>query len=128
MRLLVSLVALLVAAGPAAPVFARMIGGPPVHACHCDARGGHAHCACPICFPELVETDVPAIDPTTQIATGICGDDDPAWRTLAVPAVPAVGFSLAPVIRSVAAAPSTNDLSTQWTDSPDPRPPRPAFG
>ena len=117
------LLALLVAAGPSAPVFARMIGGPPAHACHCDSRGGHAHCACPICFPELAALDVPNGDP---IATGICGDDDPAWRTLAVPAVPASGFALLLDERATEVSRSDEDVPTQWTHSLDPRPPRTA--
>ena len=119
------LVALVVAAGPAGPVFARMLGGPPAHACHCDTRGGHAHCACPICFPELAALDVPNGDP---IASGICGDDDPAWRTLSVPAVPASGFALLLEERVIDTSPVADQRPAQWSRAPDPRPPRLPLG
>ena len=124
-RLVVSIFALLVALGPSAPSLARMISGPPAHACHCDVRGGHGHCACPICFPELAARDAHSVDPTAPIATGACGDEDPAWRTLAVPGIPPSGFRLVAVtIGPVVTAPISRDLTTQWTQGPDPRPPR----
>lgn len=124
-RSVLVLLALLVAAGPSAPVFARMLGGPPAHACHCDTRGGHAHCACPICFPELATLDAPSGDP---IATGICGDDDPAWRTLAMPIVATSGFTLLVDERCVVASPPVEDTPAQWSRAPDPRPPRTHVG
>jgi len=34
------------------PALARVLHGPATHVCHCEARGGHTSCACPVCHPD----------------------------------------------------------------------------
>lgn len=111
---------LLVSVGAAMPTYARLLGGPHAHACTCEVRGGHAHCACPLCFPELNEIDTHG----APSLTGRCGTDDPGWRTLASPAVPTSDFVLvAPILRIE--LPLSPPLSpTQWAERPELPPPR----
>jgi hypothetical protein len=106
--------------GAGLPTYVRLTIGGADHACHCEARGGHAACACPICFPDLDEDGV-RHDVSVK---GRCGDDDPGWRTLAQPSVPTTGFVVAPAPEGVVVRVSMRQLSTQWSHAPDPRPPR----
>jgi hypothetical protein len=125
-RLLVTalsaLVALLVSVGASMPAYARLLGGPAAHVCHCEpsAGSGHAACACPICFSEL--NDVDAFGAPT--VAGRCGTDDAGWRTLSDPAVPSVGFVvLAPAAR-VAPTSAWPLEPPQWRERPELPPPR----
>ncbi len=121
-RPLVVLIAVLVALGPAAPLFARFIA-PHAHVCHCETSNhGHATCECPICFPELRERQ--ANDGNVALK-GVCGDDDPMWRSFATPAVTTpVAFVVLPAPeRSLAVVPPP-ELQPRSNDPPDPKPPR----
>lgn len=123
-RVLIAMLSLLVAVGAAAPSYAHLVAGPAVHNCHCEARGGHAECACPICFPALRSPD-DAFAPS--LLKSSCGDDDPGWQTDAVRAVPpSLLVVLAPPLpdRLVPLLPVAAPPRLALT--PDPRPPREA--
>ena len=114
------LVAMLIAFGSAAPAYARVLFGPADHVCHCEARGGHATCGCPICFPELAADD----DGVLPTAKGRCGDDDAGIRTLAQPAVlPALGTVVGVLTRTPLATVLPRPPPPRH-DAPEPRPPR----
>lgn len=120
----IAILATLVAVGASLPTYARLVGGERDHACHCEARGGHAHCACPKCFPELASDDRLSA-PDRDTVSGRCGDDDPGWRTLAVPAVPANdGFVIVPPLTRAIVSRAPDTPPRQWSSAPDPRPPR----
>lgn len=125
LRLLVAVLSLVVGLGVMLPVYARMLGGPKPHACHCDTGRGHAHCECPICFPDLE----PSIDSLVVSLQGRCGDDDTGWRTYAEPAVAPAGLTaiVIAVPRSTPVRP-LRDLLPRSNDPPDPRPPRSFIG
>ena len=118
------LLSLLVAVGPAAPSYAHLVAGPAVHNCHCEARGGHAECACPICFPELRSPD-DAFAP--NLLKSSCGDDEPGWRSDAPRAVPSSTLVVvaAPLPERVA-PPLPMMAPPRLALTPDPRPPREA--
>jgi hypothetical protein len=122
-RPFVVVIAVLVALGPAAPLFARLLGGPRAHVCHCEVtKSGHAHCECPLCFPELRDRH----EPDGNIAIkGVCGDDDPVWRALTPPAIGASTehVALRLPVRVLEPEPPI-DLLPRSNDPPDPRPPR----
>lgn len=121
----VACLSLLVAVGAALPSYARLVGGPAEHVCHCEARGAHAggsiDCACPICFPELRSFD-DAFAP--NLLKGSCGDDDPGWKTDAVRAVPPALLVIlaAPPARVVPLLEALEPAHVRLT--PEPRPPR----
>jgi hypothetical protein len=58
----------------ALPIFARALGGPVVHVCHCAAHGGPASCGCPICNPDRDDLAF-----SEESIRGKCGDDDLAF-------------------------------------------------
>jgi hypothetical protein len=116
----VAALSILVALGATLPVYARFFAGPKAHACHCEIGAGHAHCACPICFPEL-EPDLLSM---TESVKGRCGDDDRGWRTLSEPAVlVAPVITLAPHARALPSS-SPSEIHPVAGDPPEPRPPR----
>jgi hypothetical protein len=120
LRALGLLLMVLVSVGGAMPAYARLVGGPHAHACNCEVVGGHAHCACPLCFPELNDVETfggPAM-------TGRCGVDDPGWRTLSSPAVPTSPFVLVALLVGVEQPRSLPLAPTQWADRPELPPPR----
>lgn len=124
LKLAIAILATLVAVGAPLPTYARLVGGERDHACHCESRGGHAHCACPKCFPELAADDG-LVAPDRDAVSGRCGDDDPGWRTLAIPAVPAnEGFVVVPPLARARVARAPDTPPPQWSSAPDPRPPR----
>src|SRR5580704_12802683 len=51
-HVLVLALVLPLALSSALPMFARALGGPAVHVCHCAVSGGHSTCGCPICNPD----------------------------------------------------------------------------
>jgi hypothetical protein len=55
----------------ALPMFARVLGGPAVHVCKCEIRGGHSTCGCPICNPDRDDLRL-----SESSIRGKCGDDD----------------------------------------------------
>lgn len=118
-RIGVLVLAAIIAAGAWLPVFSRLVAGPAAHVCHCDARGGHADCACVICFPELGEVEMFG----HASASGACGDDEAAVRPFAIPAV--VGASPTGVIAPSAriAAPRTAARAHEDWCAPPPTPP-----
>lgn len=123
-RLLVTALVVMVAVGAAMPAWARLAGGPPEHACKCEVRGGHAHCACPLCFPELGDDDL-----VTGLASakGKCGDDDPGWRTLACAGVPVSSFVVAPPLGRIEPEAAPPDALSHAVAPPEPPPPRRAL-
>ena len=125
LKLAIAILATLVAVGAPLPTYARLAAGERDHTCHCETRGGHAHCACPKCFPELASGDDKLAAHDRDAVSGRCGDDDPGWRTLAVPAVPANdGFVIVPPLVRVIVPRAPEPPPPQWSSAPDPRPPR----
>jgi hypothetical protein len=118
----VAVLALLVALGPSTGFYAKLVAGRAAHVCHCEVRGGHATCACPICFPELRGDD----DGDVATMKGVCGDDDPVVRAASYPAVALTPSSFVPAvdweIASSFAPPHA--LRPRSKEPPDPRPPR----
>jgi hypothetical protein len=83
------------------PVFARALGGPRVHVCRCEAKGGHSTCACPICHPDRKDYRL-----SKESIRGQCGDEDPVFGAdLAIALPPSRAFTVvrAPVSPSPAA-------------------------
>lgn len=121
------LVALGMFLGGLGPVVARGLAGPPVHACHCALGGAHTTCVCPICSPELRDSDDPEEGGGVATLRGTCGDEPHAvlakWLPLDVPLpgeVPVVTWERAP-------APSGERRRVGLTRSrPEPEPPRSA--
>lgn len=101
---LVAVVVLSTALGGLLPAFARLVGGPPVHACHCEVRGGHATCACPRCNAELRE-DADA-DAYGALRT-TCGEDEDV--TLGKALVSTLPATVSGVVRM--------GSLVQWSDS-----------
>ena len=121
LELALAVLSLIVALGGTLPAFARMAAGSKAHVCHCDTAGPHAHCECPICFPDLdtsLETRILSI-------SGKCGDDDTGWKTLSEPGVmPAPVITLVPAVRIVDPAFRVVDLASRRAEPPEPPPPR----
>lgn len=113
----------MVAVGAALPAWARTIAGPEAHVCHCETRGGHAHCACPVCFPELKDGNDDLFAGVPSMS-GRCGKDDPGWRTLACAGVPTSAFVVSPPLDHVTLSLAPPVFETQWVGPPDLRPPR----
>ncbi len=122
-KLFVLMVALLVSLGAAMPAWARLAAGPQAHNCKCEVRGGHAHCACPLCFPELREED----DFGSPTVSGRCGTDDPGWKTLASPAILLPGSFLVPALARLETVRPLALRLTQWSQRPELPPPRHAL-
>jgi hypothetical protein len=70
-RIFVMMLALPIVFERAWPSVVEYAFGAPAHLCHCDVRGGHATCACPVCHPE--DADLKARVLAVQ---GPCGDED----------------------------------------------------
>jgi hypothetical protein len=76
----------------ALPVFARALGGPTVHVCHCAAHGGPASCGCPICNPDRDDLAF-----SVESLRGKCGDDDLAFgAALGAAVAPPAGVTVLP--------------------------------
>jgi len=118
----VSLLALGVALGGAMPAWARLAFGPAAHACKCEVSGGHAHCACPLCFPELRDDDL--VTASVEKVTGRCGTDDPGWRTLAFAAVPGSAFVVSPPLARIDLPAPFVFAPSRGAGPPEPPPPR----
>lgn len=113
----------MVAVGAALPAWARTIAGPEAHVCHCETSGGHAHCACPVCFPELKDANDDLVFGQPMVSSR-CGKDDPGWRTLACAGVPTSGFVVAAPLARVEQVIAPPMSETQWVGPPDLPPPR----
>ena len=72
----------------ALPSFARIVSGEAPHVCHCEMRGGHATCACPICHPDREDLRL-----TEESIRGRCGDKDVVFSAALDVAVPHVFFA-----------------------------------
>jgi hypothetical protein len=73
-------------------MFARALGGPTVHVCQCEIRGGHSTCGCPICNPDRDDLRL-----SEASIRGKCGDDDLAFGAALGSAVaPPAGFIVLP--------------------------------
>lgn len=76
----------------ALPIFAQVLGGPTPHVCHCEIRGGHSTCACPICNPDRDDLKLNEVS-----LRGKCGDDDLTFGAALGSAVPApAGVTIIP--------------------------------
>lgn len=119
-------VALVISLGPAAGFYTKLLAGEPAHVCHCEVRGGHSLCACPICFPELRdEHDHDHEDGGRPAIRGVCGDEAPVLRSFAFVAIPPT------VVTGVLAGwheatppPAPRELLPRSKDPPALRPPR----
>lgn len=120
LRLVALLLVALTAAGASLPTLSRLAAGEPDHVCHCSARGGHAHCACPKCFPELADDGLVE----GPVASSRCGDDDAGWATRATIAIGADGFVLAPPTSGETSAPPPPSLHARDRAGPEPPPPK----
>ncbi|HVH43112.1 MAG TPA: hypothetical protein VM925_12245 [Labilithrix sp.] len=117
----IAFLSVIVALGAALPAYVRLLAGPKAHVCHCDTGNGHAHCECPICFPEL-DSDL-GRGPGARFE-GRCGDDDRGWRAFSDPALlPPALVALVPH-ESLAPAPLVPQYDDRFVEPPDPRPPR----
>jgi hypothetical protein len=98
---LVLVLVLPLALSSALPVLARVCGGPAVHVCHCEARGGVDTCACPICNPDRDDLAY-----SEESIRGECGDRDRVFgAALGAAVAPPAGFAILPP-ELVAALPS----------------------
>jgi disulfide bond formation protein DsbB len=120
LRLAVGVLSLLVAVGGSLPWLARWVSGPSTHVCHCETGAGHAHCSCPICFPDLDDGS----EHLASEVKGKCGDDDTGWRTLSQPAVFAVGAIVLPCAHERVTVTRQHDVPSRALAPPDPPPPR----
>jgi hypothetical protein len=120
LHLVALLLAALTAAGAALPTMSRLVAGDPDHACHCASSGGHSHCACPKCFPELKDDGL--VD--GPFASSRCGDDDAGWQTRASLAVPLAAFVLEAPSRAIAPAPTPARRQSRERAGPEPPPPK----
>lgn len=119
-RACVLVVAAVVAGGAWLPSFASVLLGGPEHVCHCSSSGGHAHCACPICVPELRE-DAPLSGP---VASGTCGDEPRGIGAEAVRAVaPSFVAAVVPAPASRLAPASAPNAEPGRGRAPPPTPP-----
>ena len=119
---LVAVIVLSTARGGFLPAFARLAGGPPVHACHCEVRGGHSTCACPRCNAEL--RDDADADAYGALRT-TCGDD--ADATLGKAFVSALPAGVSGVVRVGSLVPGTASFADDPSilgRSPESPPPR----
>lgn len=116
--LFIIVLALPILFGPSLPFFARLAAGPRAHVCHCDAA--HTECACPICFPDRED-----LKKNELAVSGPCGDDDPVFTTVALPAVLAPSVVVvARAERTLAMLPVPQRLSSHGLAPPEPPPPR----
>lgn len=120
-RALVLFLAAWVSLGPATGFATKLLAGEHAHVCHCEVRGGHATCACPICIPSLRDDD----DHVLPTFKGTCGDDDPLLRHAAEPMVlPAMQVVAVLPWLEAPPPPAPSDLEGRSHDPPEPRPPR----
>jgi hypothetical protein len=119
-RIAVALFTLTIVFGTALPAFARVVSGPKAHVCHCETGKGHAHCDCPICFPDR-EVDLLRVAPTLG---GRCGDDETGWRTWSDLAVPPLAIGIVVACETELPALPAPRLRLRPFEPPDPRPPR----
>ena len=121
LQLALAVLSLMVALGSTLPAYARMVAGPKAHVCHCDTAGPHAHCECPICFPDLDSS----LEARILSISGKCGDDDTGWKTLSEPGLmPSPVITLVPAVRIVPLTSEPPNLSSRRLDPPEPPPPR----
>jgi hypothetical protein len=119
-RFFVLLLVLPIALQRALPSALELVFGAPAHVCHCDARGGHASCACPICHP-----DDPELKRRVLAIEAPCGDDDNYVAPSLPPAiVPDVSLWVpgAPWIATLETRIETRVLVSM--QGPEPPPPR----
>jgi hypothetical protein len=91
-HLLVLALVLPIALSSALPVYARIAGGPTPHVCHCEVRGGHSMCGCPICNPDRDDLQINEVS-----LRGKCGDDDEVFGAVLGSAVaPPPGVTIVP--------------------------------
>ncbi len=105
----------------ALPMFAHALGGPAIHVCKCEIRGGHSTCGCPICNPDRDDLRV-----TEATIRGKCGDDDLSFGAALGSAVaPPPGFVVLPPDITGALAPALSPrLPTVFLSPPTPPPRR----
>jgi hypothetical protein len=102
------------------PTLARLVGGPAAHVCHCELRGGHSTCACPICNPDRDDLRL-----SEASIRGKCGDDDEAFGASLGPAVaPPAGVTILSPDLTAEAVPSVPLPHPPVFLRPRTRPPR----
>jgi hypothetical protein len=91
-HVLVLALVLPLALSSALPIFARVLGGPVPHVCHCAISGGHSTCGCPICNPDRDDLKLNEVS-----LRGKCGDDDEAFgAALGTAVLPPAGITILP--------------------------------
>lgn len=119
---LVAVVVIATAFGGMLPALTRLLGGPPVHVCHCEVRGGHATCACPRCNAELRDDEDADAYGTLRTT---CGDDDEATfgKALVMTHAPRVQalVRISELTRRVFFLPSDPSRGPRPPDSPPPK-------
>jgi hypothetical protein len=103
----------------ALPTFARLVGGPAPHVCHCELRGGHTACGCPICHPDRDDLWL-----TGASLRGTCGDEDVVFgASLGFAILAAPGMMVVPADVTREAAPGElSRLSAVLLTPPTPPP------
>jgi hypothetical protein len=102
------------------PVFARALGGPRVHVCRCEAKGGHSTCACPICHPDRKDYRL-----SEESIRGQCGDEDLVFgAALAISLPPSSAFTVQRAPVSPSARPSPESAAPELVLPPPTPPPR----
>lgn len=123
MHVVVLALVLPLAFSSALPIFARAMGGPAVHVCHCAAHGGPASCGCPLCNPDRDDLAF-----TEESIRGQCGDEDLAFGAALGSAVaPPAGFAVLRPDVVATARPSVAPRLPMLFLSPPTPPPRRAF-
>lgn len=118
-HLLVLALVLPLAFSSALPIFARALGGPVPHVCHCALSGGHSTCGCPICNPDRDDLKLNEVS-----LRGKCGDDDLAFgATLGSAVAPPPGVTVIPPdVSGEASPPDSLHLATVFLTPPTPPP------
>ena len=102
------------------PAFARALGGPTVHVCHCAMSGGHSTCTCPICHPNRADFRL-----SEEAIRGTCGDPDLVFGgslAVALPTTP--GFAILRPPARPAWSPNLDGRDPGVVRSPPTPPPR----
>jgi hypothetical protein len=119
-HVIVLMLVLPVALSSALPTFARVLGGPAPHVCHCAIRDGHSTCGCPICNPDRDDLKL-----SEASIRGKCGDDDVVFGGgLDVAIAPPPGITIVPPDVTAEAPPAVSPRLPLVFLTPPTPPPR----